>query len=154
MTVSQIQRKHPRFATDVKVSFSVTYDFKTEVDFQIEREKKAGEAHTYLGFTRNISAEGVCFESPKKLKSGDFLWIELHLPAHNQIIYMEGQVRWSKLSEVSPNAPHQYATGVRILKVDGKEVDKTIYFDEAYKVTWSELLERVLGSFAKLNRNK
>ncbi len=152
MATEQIQRKFPRFDTDVRVSFKVAYDFRTEVDFQVHQEKEQGQDRTYIGFSKNISVNGLCFESAKELKPGDYLWMEMHLPKQESLIYMEGEVRWSSLLAVSPNTPRQYIAGVLIKKVDGVEVDDTVYFDETYKVSWSHLLERVLGGFAKLNR--
>lgn len=153
MATEQIQRKFPRFDTDVRVSFKVAYDFRTKVDFQIHNNgKEHGQEFTYIGFSKNISVNGLCFESAKELKPGDYLWIEMHLPKHSNVIYMEGEVRWSSLLAVSPNAPRQYVAGVLIKKADGVGIDDTVYFDETYKVSWSHLLERVLGSFAKLNR--
>jgi len=150
MATEQIQRKFPRFETDVKVSFKVAYDFRTEVDFKVQGERP--QEQTYLGFSRNISVSGLCFESPKELKTGDYLWLELHLPKNGDVIYMEGEVRWSNLLEVSPSSPRQYLSGIFVKKVDGVEVSDTVYFDEEYRVSWSELLERVLGGFARQNR--
>jgi hypothetical protein len=152
MSADQVERKFPRFGTDVKVSFKVAYDFRTEVDFKVKDEKEPGQEQTYIGFSKNISVNGLCFESAKQLKTGDYLWMELHLPKHGNMIYMEGEVRWSSLVQVSPTSPRQYISGILVKKVDGVEIDDTVYFDEEYKVTWSHLLERVLGGFAKLSR--
>jgi hypothetical protein len=65
---------------------------------------------------------------------------------------MEGEVRWSRLISSTPGAINQYLSGVVIKKIDGKDVEGTIHFDQEYKVNWSQLLERVFGSFAKLCR--
>jgi hypothetical protein len=154
MSVEQVQRKYPRFETDAKVSFRAPYDFRAEVDFKLQRESASAHDHPYIGFSKDISVNGLCFESPKELKTGDRLWIELHLPKSNGIIYMEGEVRWSKPVSVAQGSPSQYLTGVVVGKVDGSQVEDTVYFDEQYKVMWSQLLESVLGGFAKLHRNK
>jgi hypothetical protein len=45
-----------------------------------------------------------------------------------------------------------FVTGVEIRKVDGVDIEQTVYFDEQYGVTWSHLLERVLGNFAKAQK--
>lgn len=152
MSVEQVQRKYPRFETEAKVSFRVPYDFRAEVDFKFERAETPVDAHSYIGFSKNISVNGLCFESPKELKSGDRLWIELHLPKCPGVIYMEGEVRWSQLITATSGTVNQYLTGVVVGKVDGSQVDETVYFDEQYKVMWSHLLDRVLGGFAKLHR--
>ena len=152
MSREQIPRKFPRFETDVRVSFKVAYDFRAEVDFKVKHDIDLAREQTYIGFSKNISVNGLCFESAKELKTGDTLWMELHQPKQGDVIYMEGEVRWSRLEAVSPHSPRQYVSGVYVRKVDGVEIDDTVYFDETYKVSWSHLLERVLGGFAKMNR--
>lgn len=147
------QRKFPRFETDVRVHFVLPYDFRTEVDFEVHSETKDGHPHKYVGFSKNISAHGLCFESNKEIASGAELWIELHLPDSHEIIYMRGQVCWSQVSVATPEAPKTYLTGVRVGVVDGVDVEQTVYFDQKYHVLWSELLERVLGGFAKARRH-
>ncbi|MBF0618570.1 MAG: PilZ domain-containing protein [Candidatus Omnitrophica bacterium] len=152
MATAEQNRKHQRYETDVKVAFHVPYDFRTELGFKVGPE--AGPGLKYLGFSKNISVQGLCFESNKELKSGDLLWLELHLPKQKEVIYMQGEVRWCHLVEANGVTPKIFLTGVDVTKVDGADIEQTVYYDQKYKVDWSELLERVLGGFAKLNRKK
>jgi len=145
-------RKHPRFETDIKVHFQLPYDFRTEVDFSVDVESKHGQPNKYVGFTKNISVQGLCFQSNKRLNPGDALWLELHLPSTSEIIYMQGETRWCQLVAASPETVKSFVTGVEIQKVDGVDIEQTVYFDEKYGVTWSQLLERVLGNFAKAQK--
>ncbi len=143
------QRKHLRFDTDVKVHFHVPYNFRTEVDFALNEKFPAEK---YIGFSKNISAYGLCFEANKELKIGDNLWLEMHLPDTKEIIYMQGVARWCQLSVVAPETPKMFLVGVEVKVVDGVDVEQTVYYDQKYGVVWSELLERVLGSYAQLFR--
>lgn len=148
------QRKLPRYSTDVKVSFALPYEIRAEVDFGVAQAEKERHVQKYVGFSRNISAQGLCFESNVDVKPGTLLWMELHLPDIAQIIYMQGEARWSQLLSVTPEAPRTFLTGVQIKVVDGVEVEQTVYFDQKYHVMWSELLERVLGGFAKAHKKR
>ncbi len=147
-----LNRKHSRYDTDIKVHFQLPYDFRTEVDFSLETEARHGHPQTYVGFSKNISVQGLCFESNKSINPGDTLWLEVHLPSSDGIIYMQGEVRWCQLVSASPETVKSFVTGIEVKKVDGVDVEETVYFDEKYGVTWSQLLERVLGDFAKVHK--
>ena len=147
-------RKLPRYVTDVKVNFVLPYELRAEVDFGVEQDVKEKHLHKYVGFSRNISAQGLCFESNVEVKPGTMLWLELHLPDTAQVIYMHGEARWTQVVTVTPQTPKTFLTGVQIRVVDGIDVEQTVYFDQKYHVMWSELLERVLGGFAKAHKKR
>jgi Tfp pilus assembly protein PilZ len=148
------KRRYPRYETDARLQFRVPYDFKAEVDFKITEEMIEGRDSTYIGFSKNISVHGLSFECSKRLEMGDLLWLDLHLPKSDQVVFMQGEVCWCKPLESSMEGQSRFQAGVQIAKVDGLDVEQTVYFDKTYGVVWSELLERVLGGFAKINRNK
>jgi Tfp pilus assembly protein PilZ len=148
------KRKYSRYDTDAKMEFRIPYDFLAEVDFKITEEMIEGRDRTYLGFSKNISVHGLSFESPKRLEIGDLLWIDLHLPKSDQVVFMQGEVCWCKSIETSMEDKSKFQAGVQIAKVDGLDVEQTVYFDKTYGVVWSELLERVLGGIAKISRKK
>lgn len=148
------KRKYLRYETDAKVQFRIPYDFKAEVDFKISEEMMEGRERTYVGFSKDISVCGLSFKSPKHLESGDLLWLDLHLPKSDKMIFMQGEVCWCRSLESSAEDGPRFQAGIKIAKVDGLDVEGTVYFDKTYGVVWSELLERVLGGFAKINRNK
>ncbi len=148
------KRKYSRYETDAKIEFRVPYDFTAEVDFKITEEMIEGRDLTYIGFSKNISVHGLSFESPKRLEIGDLLWMDLHLPKSDQVVFMQGEVCWCRSLENSMEGNSKFQAGIQIAKVDGLDVEQTVYFDKTYGVVWSELLERVLGGFAKISRKK
>jgi len=148
------KRKYPRYDTDARIEFRVPYDFRAEVDFKITEEVIEGRDRTYVGLSRNISVHGLSFESPKRLEMGDLLWMDLHLPKSDQVVFMQGEVCWCKPVETSMENKPKFQAGIQIAKVDGLDVEQTVYFDKTYGVVWSELLERVLGGIAKIGRKK
>ena len=142
------RRKYERFDTEVKIYFHVDYDIETTVKFQVVDKKKAKASSTkYSALSRNISAEGLCFTSEKKLEERDSLILEVYLPDEKDPIPMEGEVRWSQ--PISPNETNKFNTGVKLITVNGKSVATSVYYDKANHVIWSIVLESVLGSFKK-----
>ena len=147
------KRKHPRYATEVKIHFYVPYDLQTKVNFQImEREPEKNSGEKFVGLSKNISAGGLCFISEKKLQLGDVLALELYLPNAREAIPMQGEVRWCKSSFPGHDLEVQFETGVQLISVRDKAVEKTIYFDHTHQVIWSDVLESVLGSFSLLHK--
>lgn len=146
---SHERRKYLRYDTEVKVYFHVTYDIKTVVKFQlVDREKGRKLSEKYEALSKNVSVEGLCFTSSKKIEKGDALQLEVYLPNQKDPIIMEGEVRWCREEEGSPKGKSQYDAGIKILSVNGEFVPASIYQDNAYQVTWSILLESVLGNFS------
>jgi|GEM_PF-430392 len=140
-------RKHGRYSTDVKVHFQIPYDFRAEVDITMTEQVVPQK---FIGFSKNISTYGLCFESAREVRPGETLWMELHLPDSKDTVFMRGVARWSRENETVPHSIKSYSTGVEVSAVDELEVEKTVYFDVKYGVYWSELLERVLGGFSRI----
>ena len=63
---------------------------------------------------------------------------------------MEGEVRWSNPVMTDKREGPMFQTGVLLKKVNGEMVDKTVHFDKEYHVSWSNVLESILGSFKDL----
>lgn len=147
MSGSSDNRQHPRFDTDLELSFYMPYDLQTKVEFHSEEENSQHE-----GVARNIAAGGLCFRSSCELEKGLQLIIQLILPKSNERIQMTGEVRWC--AAIPDSDTPQFDTGVQLKQVDGKDLSETIYFDERYQVIWSEALERILGTFAEQNNIK
>jgi Tfp pilus assembly protein PilZ len=148
------KRKHERYETDVRLDFRMPYDFAATVDFKISDEVIEGREKVYEGLSKDISVQGLAFETHKHLEIGDLLWIELHLPKSKEVVFMRGEVCWCRRAEEQPDDKAAFLAGISINTVDGMDVEQTVYFDKTYGVQWSELLERVLGGFSKINRKK
>ncbi len=142
------RRQHGRYDTDLKIAFSVNFDLETKIKFKVKSDKKESE-HTHTAFGHNISVEGLGFSSEVNLKKGDQLVMDVFLPAGTIPICMEGRVMWCSLADSSSSYPGKYRAGVKISKVQGEAVEKTIVFDPANKIQWSIVLESVFGGFKK-----
>ena len=145
------KRKNERYETEIDVYFHFPYELQTKLDYQV-----TDDTHTqpvsprYSGISKNVSAEGLCFNSKTILSKGDYLLIDLHLPGDNTNVMMEGMVRWCQAGKRQKG----YDTGVQLITVNGESIKESIYFDETYQVEWSALLESVLGKFRIISQNR
>ena len=149
--ISSERRKYLRYDTEMKVYFRVKYDIKTRVKFRVLED--VGEGHTdqkYPGLCQNVSCEGLCFVSHKKLQKGDILQVEVYEPTVKGPVVMEAEVRWSRRIPEDLGKRESYHTGLKLLSVNGKPVPESIYFDKNYKIMWSAVLDSLFGSFAAM----
>ena len=147
------RRRHERYETDVKVEFYVSFDLKTKVDFCVEENVRHGAiSRKYSAISRNVSAEGIAFESTKDLNPGDRLYMEVYVPTSKAPIHMEGEVRWCQPMHdpVEGKKIIFYDTGVRIFSVEGSSVEKSLFYDKENCIIWSVVLESIFGSFKQL----
>ena len=140
------KRKSQRFQTEKKVFFQIAFDVKTRVDFQI-MDKETGKflSRRYSALSNDVSADGLSFCCGHKLNSGDWLLLEVEVDqGQKKVIRMEGEVKWSS---ASTDDPSKFNTGLHLLNVEGKAVQKTFHLDENNEVVWSAVLESILGNF-------
>ena len=91
------KRRHARFQDRQEIKCSFVYDVDTQVDVEVKNKLSFMGVHErFIGYTRNLSAEGICFVSEKRLEPGQILMLEVHLPDSPEIVKMEGEVKWSK----------------------------------------------------------
>ena len=145
--ITSEQRRHIRYDTELKVYFHVKYDIKTKVKFTII---KGGAARKYSGLCKNVSVDGLCFVSKKKLNTGDLILIEAYEPTVKIPSIMIAQVRWCRQLPDDRKKEHKFRAGVRIMSVNGEPVSGTIHMDKEYKVVWSNLLSSLFGNFANM----
>ena len=149
--VGKDRRKYYRYDTEMKLHFRVHYDIRTKVKFHILNAiKKRILLKRYSGVSKNISAEGLCFVSRKKLTVGDILLLEIYPPKAKKPVLLEGEVRWSHPVSTDPRYKKLCHTGVKLLLADGKAVSGSIFHDKENDVAWSVVLESVFGSFKKM----
>ncbi|VAX37036.1 hypothetical protein MNBD_UNCLBAC01-1562 [hydrothermal vent metagenome] len=147
-----------RYESQRRVSFDFVYDMEAKLKFQkLDEDKVSQHRAKYLGLSKNVSTEGLCFISGKKLNKGDHINLEVYLPGDTEQIHMEGEVKWCDYAqgltaETSEN--QQFDTGVKLVSIEGRSVQETVYFDETYQVEWSTVLESILGKFRIMMQNK
>lgn len=150
------RRKYERYGTEAKVYFSVTYDLKTRVEFQLIHKKEGKKilSKRYPAISKNVSVEAICFSSERKLEKGDNLYLEVYLPNHKEPIHMEGQVRWSHATSIEQKEENKFDTGVKLITVNEKSVLGSVSYDEANKIVWSIVLDSVFGNFSKVMKQR
>ena len=149
------RRRYDRYDTEVKIYFQVNYDIQTKVKYQIiDKAKEETGSQKYSALSKNVSAQGICFTSDRRLTKGDLLHLEIYLPKGKEPIHMEGEVRWSVPATEKTHQSEKFDTGVQLITVNGQSVDQTIYFDKSHQIIWSIVLESTLGNFRLLTRNR
>jgi hypothetical protein len=139
------QRTHHRHPLKDKAIVDFIYDFHAQVDIRSARTQGKPETLKCHGVCKNISAEGLCFVSEKKLKRGERLDLEFYVSDRNPPIRMQGNVQWSKKASGSRPARFRFDTGLRLITIEGKAVRDSIHFDETYELYWSDVLELISG---------
>ena len=142
------RRRYQRYDTQLEVRYSFVYDVKTLVKFQV-KDRQSGQvlSRKYSALSKNVSVEGLRFTSGKRLDKGDLLHLEVYVPGAQEPVPMEGEVVWSKAGFFEPQEENKFDTGVKLLSVRGKNVEGSVFFDEANGLHWSLVLESIFGSF-------
>ncbi len=144
----QDKRKFDRVPIGTDVFFQLSFEVKTQVNFQIvDRDLNRPLSRKYLALSKNVSIEGLCFSSLKKLEEGELLVIEIVSPASKQPVRMKGLVRWSRKLTPPEFDDNKFDTGVKIIEISGRPLDATYTRDAEKKVVWSGVLEAVMGNF-------
>jgi len=130
-----------------KVLVDFIYDFYAKVDVHSAEKPTKPKVLKCHGVCKNISAEGLCFVSEKKLKKGEKLDLEFYIADSDSPIHMQGNVRWSKKAPETQATYSQYDTGLKLTTIEGRAVGNSIHFDERYKVYWSDVLELISGEW-------
>jgi c-di-GMP-binding flagellar brake protein YcgR len=93
------RRKYPRFELNLDAKYKIL-DY--EQVFQFTR-------------TRNISAEGVCFESRETLKPGIYVQLEVDIKDTNSPVSMVAEIKW--IAEANDAKDKKCINGVKIISM-------------------------------------
>lgn len=146
--LKQDKRKYQRYDSELSVYFNVNYDLKTKVIFWfLKQSKDPNSLPKYFAVSKDVSAQGLCFHSEHKLRKNTPLSMEVYVPKREEPVLMTGAVRWSKPFSQKNVKGGRFYSGIKLLTVRDKKVEPTIYFDETYKVVWSNVLESIFGSY-------
>lgn len=153
--LKQEKRKYERYDSELSVYFRVNYDLRTKVAFWVlKRAKDPQSVPKLFAISQNVSAQGLCFHSSHKLRENTPLFLEVYIPKREEPVQMTGAVRWCKpfLGKNVQEGAGRFYAGIQLLTVRDKMVVPTIYFDETYKVVWSNVLESIFGSYGQAVR--
>ena len=79
-------------------------------------EGEAVPARRVLGFTKNLSLNGICFDAGGEFKTGTPLRIKLHVPDRDEPLEMEGEViRCERMGE---GVKTKFRTAAHLFTVD------------------------------------
>lgn len=95
------RRKYPRFELMVKAKYSV---MDSNMILRIDK-------------TKNVSAEGICFESNVFLKTGTHVNLEIDLGDGSSPVRLIGEVKWSYEIKGAGIGEKKYLNGVKLMNV-------------------------------------
>lgn len=152
--ISHERRISQRYDTELKVYYQVAYDVKTKVRFQVlDSGQEQVQHRKYSGISKNVSVNGLCFESKKKLKRGDHILLEIYVPNVSVPIHMRGEVRWAHTISGVSGIRIASRVGVELISVEGKSVYRTLHYDKKYDVIWSVVLDSLFSDFKSMARH-
>jgi len=141
-----------------KIMYDFAYDMETKMKFHVSGERNQEfSRQKFLALSKNVSTEGLCFVSEKKLEKGVYLNLEIYLPGEKDRIRMEGEVKWCahvSAKDGGQEQKQQFDTGVKLVSIEGRSVRESVYFDDTYQVEWSTVLESILGKYRILMQKK
>lgn len=155
-TQSTKKRDHKRFESKDRISLKFQYAIESSLDISpLSPKKKEGKRafSKYSAQAKNVSAEGICFHSRKKLDKGKILDLKLFFPDSDKFVHMQGQVRWSAVSSNEKGA-QGYDTGVLLTTIEERPVHGSVHFDEGYHLYWSDVLEAIMEGFKKNQKKR
>ena len=149
-------RRYERYDAELKVFFQLDSKLQARVEYQlVGKDKEQFLSKRYVGLSKNVSPEGMCFISDQKLQKEDILSLEVYLPGDDENpIYMLGEVRWSEVMAEEGNSVMKFVTGVKLLTVNNQPIAPSISFDEGNKVHWSSVLESIFKKLRTLQQKK
>ena len=100
------RRKYLRFNAGAKVNVQTK-----------SKGVKKGSSSKIAAITRNLSVEGICFESKKKFVHGADIKLEITLPSYKKPLHLEGKVIWSHALR-KKSKKNMYDTGVKLFTVE------------------------------------
>jgi len=105
------KRKYARINISSKINFSI-----------IETDEDEAPSKRFRATGKNIGVEGILCTSDKELKPGTLLDLEIFLPEKIDPVYLEGEVRWCKLSGGKTKKSKLYDLGIKFLSIDKTHV--------------------------------
>lgn len=106
------RRRYPRF------------ELKVSAKFKVADKKHASEA----GYTKNISAEGLCFESGKKLDVGTSVDIEIDIEDNKGPVKVTGVIRWSREVTDPKTKQNKCINGIKLLNISSSDESRFLKY--------------------------
>ena len=118
---------------------------RLDTEVKIECIPVEGQEEKVPAVAKNISVQGVCFNSTKAFKSKTPLKLQVFIPGGTEPIYLQGEVVWCQ--EVKPakaGKPSTFDTGVRLLNIEQSNEGKFFMY----------VLDKVVESYSKKQEEK
>lgn len=123
------RRKYIRLDTEVKIECMPIEDQKEKIP----------------AISKNISIQGICFNSNKEFKSKTPIKLQVCIPNNPKPVYLEGEVVWCKAVKSSkPGEPPTFDTGVKLPDIEKSDEGKFFMY----------VLDKVVEIYSKKQMEK
>lgn len=95
------RRKYPRF------------ELKLNAKYIIMNSRDVYKA----GRTKDVSAEGICFESEKPFNKGEYVNLEVDLGDRMSPVSLVGEIRWSQEIKSPESRGKRFINGVKLIDI-------------------------------------
>ena len=102
------KRRYIRFDTNIKVSFKVKDKAKGGA---------GGPSKSISAIAKNLSVEGICFSTKKKLEQGKLIELEILLPGRQEPLHLTGVVCWIKPLTKKTNT-EKFDIGIKLFTIN------------------------------------
>lgn len=106
------RRKYPRFVLNVDAKYTV---MDSEEVYKLAK-------------TSNISAEGLCIESDRKLDLGTYVKMEVNLGDAANSVTLVGEIRWRSEVKTANIKEEKYIHGVKLIDIDRADEGRFLKF--------------------------
>lgn len=89
------------------------FELKVDAKYRVLSSKKVFK----FGETRNISADGICFEADRKLETGSQISLEVKLGDNQTPIFLIGEVKWSQELKTKDPEEKRFINGVKLIDI-------------------------------------
>jgi hypothetical protein len=118
---------------------------RLDTEVKIECTPVEGKEQSVQAVTKNISVQGICFNSNKRFKSQSPMNLEVFIPGTNEPIKLEGEVVWcQEVKSAKAGSPLTYDTGVRLVNIEQSNEGKFFMY----------VLDKVVESYSKKQMGK
>ncbi|MFH1854365.1 MAG: PilZ domain-containing protein [Candidatus Omnitrophota bacterium] len=121
------RRKYPRFELKIDAMYNVM----------------SSKELPLVSKTENISAEGICFESDKALKTGTHVNLEIDLKDKSKPVNLTGKIKWSHEIKTPGISEKKFLNGVKLINVSKTDEGRFLkYYCGKIVEKLSDYLER------------
>lgn len=103
------------------------FEVGTKVNYRIGKKQKKASLEKVKAVSKNMSVEGICFQSNEEITAGTQIELEVFLSGEPEPLLLRGEVRWSRSIEPKDAKP-LFEIGVRLFTFDQSNESSYLHY--------------------------